>query len=127
MVYIVKIEPNGNKSQINLEEYYNKTRVYNGIGLLAPERLFPDDIKNKYKLSMYYPDIFNDTDEYNHIATLLFNYGHKITICDADIFGTVYVMNEDDNKQIDFTIKKFEFVFNKLKKIRTNELLSNLH
>ena len=68
-------------------------------------------------LSVFMLDIFEDDDIYNPLATMLFQYGSN----DEVVCGSMFICNEDDESELDFTIQDYEYILSKLELFKYNE------
>ena len=72
-----------------------------------------------FRLSVFIVDIYEETQEYNHIATNLFTklyspYGKS----DQIIKGFMFICNENEDKAIDFTLDDYNYLPLKLQHIK---------
>ena len=109
----VKISPSQEIEEINAET--NKEFIEmdkDGYSLLVPENW----AFKKYRISFF---VENYASQYNLLATELFNLlyipNHKE---DQKIYGHVYLMNEDDEKEINFTIQDLYYIKDQLKHLK---------
>jgi hypothetical protein len=108
----VKISPNQEIEEINSEnnKQFNEMDK-DGYSLLVPEIW---EYK-KYRISFF---VENYATEYNVLATALFNLLYiPNQEQNQKIYGNVYLMNEDDEKEINFTIQDLEYIKDQVKHI----------
>ena len=74
---------------------------------------------NKYILSVFIVDRYEDTHEYNHIATNIFNKLYK-TYGEVDqvIKGFMIICNEDENQPIDFTLDDYHYILENMNNLK---------
>ena len=110
MVKSVKITPDGRIAEVSEkeEEILNQGRVWDGRSLLVPE-LWGND--RRFRLTLTFPDMFEETDAYNPLATMLLcNLRHpKFKSVDV-ICGTAFLSNENLTKVVDFTKADLQYV-----------------
>ena len=110
MTKSVKITPDGKILEVSEEEENSskKGRVWDGSSLLAPEHWSND---RKFRLTLAFPDLFEDSDTFNPLATLLlYNLRHpKFKTVDV-ICGTAYLSNETLTEIVDFTIDDLKYI-----------------
>ena len=75
-----------------------------------------------FYLSVFMLDIFEDHDIYNPLATMLFRklksqYGSN----DEVVCGALFICNEDDESELDFTLEDYEYILSKLHLFKYNE------
>lgn len=99
MVKSIKITPNGMYEIDNYEiDADYKDIAYTILSLDIPDYW----VFKNFKLAMMTKDMYTDCDERNNLATFLVNK-LKTHIMDQIIYGTVYILNEDDENVIDMT------------------------
>ena len=86
--------------------------VLSGYSLMLPQ--FWD--YQIFKLTVFIVDIYDETHDYNHMATSVFQklyspYGES----DQIIKGFMFICNEDDDKALDFTLDDYNYILPKLK------------
>ena len=110
MTKSVMITPDGNILEVTEEEenMSKRGRVWDGRSLLAPEHWGND---RKFRLTLTFPDLYEDSDAFNPLATmLLYNLRHpKFKTVDV-ICGTAYLSNETLAEIIDFTIDDLKHI-----------------
>ena len=110
MVKSVKVIPDGNVVAVSEEEEdeLKSSRNWDGRSLLVPEHWKND---RKFRLTFTFPDMYEDTDTFNPLATrLLYDLRHpKFKLKDV-ICGAAFLSNETFQKQIDFTKEDFEYI-----------------
>jgi len=106
----VKITPDGKVAEVTAEEEerLKEGRVWDGRSLLVPEHWNND---RRFRLTLTFPDIYEDSDAYNPLATmLLYNLRHpKFKSVDV-ICGTAFLSNETLTKIIDFTMEDLKYI-----------------
>ena len=97
------------------DEDYGKNNVLSGYSLSLPKVWE----HTKYMLSAFIVDRYEDTHEYNHIATNIFNKLYK-TYGEVDqvIKGFMIICNEDENQPIDFTLDDYHYILDKMKNLK---------
>ena len=117
MVKSVKIIPDCKVVEVSEEEEdeLKSSRCWDGRGLLVPEHWKRD---RKFRLTLTFPDMYEDTDLFNPLATSLFYHLRHPTGKSKDVIcGTAFLSNETLQQLIDFTKEGFEYiVINALKR-----------
>lgn len=99
MVKSIKITPNGMYEIDNYEiDADYKDIAYTILSLDIPDYW----VFKNFKLAMMTKDMYTALDKKNNLATFLVNK-LKTNIMDQIIYGTVYILNEDDVCVIDMT------------------------
>ena len=117
MPKLIKINPNGDIEEMdNLKSDPDYTdNVLSGYILKMP-----DVWKHKhYSITIFIVDKYDDRHELNPLATHIFrtlrrSYGPV----DTEIKGFMYMLNEDQMRTIDFTLKDFKYILSKCKNIK---------
>ena len=110
MVNSVKISPNCKVVEVSEEEEdeLKSSRNWDGRSLLVPEHWKND---RKFHLTLTFPDMYEDTDTFNPLATrLLYELRHPTVQSNDVICGTAFLSNETLHKLIDFTKEDFEYI-----------------
>ena len=116
----IKITPDCKVTMIdnwrNDPDYTNKCMA--GYSLCLPQFWK----HNFFYLSVFMLDTFEDHDIYNPLATMLFRklkspYGQT----DEIVCGVMFICNEDNEKELDFTIDDYEYILSKLELFKYNE------
>ena len=95
------------------EEYINT--VISGYALLLPEFWQ----YKKYKLTVFVLDRVDESHVFNPLATHLYrSLRSKYEPVEDTIFGLMYIVNENENETIDFTMKDLTYILNKCKNIQ---------
>ena len=109
----VKISPNQEIEEINSgnnKEFIEMDK--DGYSLLVPEKW----AYKKYKISFF---VENYATEYNLLANELFNLLYIPNYKENQKkYGNVYLMNEDNEKEFNFTIQDLEYIKDQLKHIK---------
>ncbi len=90
-------------------------RFYDGVGLMVPEKW---KHKKKFRLTVSFPDLYEDTDKFNKLATLIVQKLHHEGQDDNIICGDAYIANESDTDFLDFTLEDFRYVLKKGLKLK---------
>ncbi len=110
MVKSVKITPDGKVVEVSEEEEdeLKSSRNWDGRSLLVPEHWKRD---RKFRLTLTFPDMYEDIDLFNPLATrLLYDLRHPTVKSKDVICGTAFLSNETFQQLIDFTKEDFEYI-----------------
>ncbi len=110
MVKSIKITPYGKVVEVSEEEEdeLKSSRVWDGRSLLVPQHWNRD---RKFRLTLSFPDMYEDTDVFNPLATrLLYDLRHPKVKTKDVIFGTAFLSNETAQKRIDFTKEDLDYI-----------------
>ena len=110
MVKSIKITPDGKVVEVSEEEEdeLKSSRVWDGRSLLVPQHWNRD---RKFRLTLSFPDMYEDTDVFNPLATrLLYDLRHPTVKTKDVICGTAFLSNETLQKLIDFTTEDFKYM-----------------
>ena len=92
------------------DEDYGKNNVLSGYSLSLPKVWE----HKKYILSVFIVDRYDDTHEYNNIATNILN---KLYKTHGEVYqvikGFMIICNEDENQAIDFTFEDYHYILEK--------------
>lgn len=119
MKQAIKILPNS--EIVLLSDWQNDNDYINNI-TCGYSLSLPQFWENKkYKLSIFILDEFKDKDQFNYLATILYNklksqYGEN----EDKVFGFMIICNEDEDKNIDFTIDDINYIISNLDNIKYN-------
>ena len=116
MVKSVKITPDCKVVEVSEEEEdeLKSSRNWDGRSLLVPEHWKND---RKFHLALTFPDMYEDTDTFNPLATrLLYELRHPTVKSNDVICGTAILSNETFEQLIDFTKEDFQYIINTLKR-----------
>ena len=106
----VKITPDGKVVEVTAEEEerLKEGRVWDGRTLLVPEHGNND---RRFRLTLTFPDVFEESDAYNPLATmLLYRLRHpKFKSVDV-ICGAAYLSNETLTEIVDLTLEDFKHI-----------------
>ncbi len=74
----------------------------------------------KYNLAMFMKDLFDKNDQYNHIATLIYdNLKIPNQILDQKIYGDIIITNEDEKgNSCNFTKDDLDYLLKMIKEIK---------
>jgi len=114
MVKVIKITALGEVSEVDEdkdEDYKAMRKRHGGVDAWALTLPKPWEAK-KFMLSMVTLGIFTDADDCNFTATLLWK--HLRTTEAQLIFGTVFLVNEDNDDVIDMTLEDFRIIMKHL-------------
>jgi len=117
----VMITPGGKIAEVTAEEEdrIKQGRVWDGRSLLTPEHWEND---RKFRLTLTFPDIYESSDAFNPLATmLLYNLRHPQYKAVDVICGTAFLSNETLTKIIDFTINDLKYI------MKTPEIQNRQH
>ena len=110
MVKSIKITPDGKVVEVSEEEEdeLKSSRVWDGRSLLVPQHWNRD---RKFRLTLTFPDMYEDTDVFNPLAIrLLYDLRHPTVKTKDVICGTAFLSNETLQKLIDFTTEDFKYI-----------------
>ena len=110
MVKSIKITPDGKVVEVSEEEEdeLKSSRNWDGRSLLVPEQWKNE---RKFRLTLTFPDMYEDTDVLNPLATrLLYDPRHPTVKTKDVICGTAFLSNETLQKLIDFTTEDFKYI-----------------
>ena len=110
MVKSIKITPDGKVVEVSEEEEdeLKSSRVWDGRSLLIPQHWNRD---RKFRLTLSFPDMYEDTDVFNPLATRLLYDLRPPTVKTKDVIcGTAFLSNETVQKLIDFTKEDFRYI-----------------
>ena len=110
MVTSIKITPDGKVVEVSEEEEdeLKSSRNWDGRSLLVPQHWNRD---RKFRFTISFPDMYEDTDVFNPLATrLLYDLRHPTVKTKDVICGTAFLSNETLQKLIDFTTEDFKYI-----------------
>ena len=117
MPKLIKINPNGDVEEMDNfrsdPDYIDN--VLSGYILKMPEIWK----HNQYKLTIFIVDKYDESHEVNQLATHIFRTLRRSHgPIDDEIKGFMFILNEDQMRAIDFTLKDFEYILKKCKNIK---------
>ena len=116
MTKAIKISPNGHAIVVD-DMHYDPDYIDNSIS--GYSLCLPQFWKHqKYSLSVFMLDKFDDHHLYNYDATrILRNLNSADGPNDDVVFGFMFICNEDIDKEIDMTMEDYEYILDHLKDI----------
>ncbi len=114
MVNSVRITPNGLTSLVSEEQECRDKgdRIYDCRALQVPEFWEHD---KKFRLTMSFPDLSEDKDKFNPIATAVLSRLRSPSGWSTDLIcGTAFLYNDTEDDIVDFNLEEFNYIWGKM-------------